>query len=1089
MLKYFSSFSFVLCLLLPLMSKADFERAVRPLRNGTLVLNSRCRAALMRFTPEWKPVSQYQARPDAGYPHSSAEKFELRGTFDAFRMNEVVTATGQNTFHYSMELAAENPVPCNLLFLGINLPLGEGIQVEIDGKPVAMPEQYKTKKVFDAPAQTVTVKDLQGEFTITGKCHFILIGKFLRNGEEYYQLRLLPSGKLPKAVKFWKLELDFRLNFPRTAIDSQPIDLSALFNRGFRSGEGAPAWTGQGAAQEPRALQSGEYRFHEIRVRVADPGDNRGRACLVLGRDLGPKSAGIEIAEFPERAKYLYLLHAAAWPPMLLKPLGSIELGYEDGSSEKLPVITGKDCDNWFRKPMALPNAAPVWQTELSGSPAGLYLSAFPLKKKVKRIDFRLSSANSAWIIAAASFADGRAEFPAPEPLVVKPGPEWLPIQFKGETAKGSPLDFSPFRDLPAGKYGRVIANAEGHLAFEKAPEKRLRLFGTNLVGTANFLERADVELFLSAIERLGYNTVRLHHFEEGILKRDAADSVTLDPAKLDQFHYLISRLKERGFYISLDLYASRKLKPGDNIPEFDNTGDYSMKNLICISPAALENWKTFARNLLTAPNPYTGMTLAEDPVLCSMNLVNENPLTGIWNHARSSHAARKLYQRKFEEYLRSQKTAPDGKSVTRNGLFIEFLNSLQLRCIKEQMRFLKEELGVKALLTDLNCYAEYTLAGIRSELDLVDHHQYWDHAQFPGKRGGELQIFHNESAIARQGGLPRSTMPVRVFGKPFLVTEFNFCLPNPFRVEAPALLGGYAALQDWDGLYRFAWAHGRENLRNAIRKLNMHDTMNNIQAQMADRILYMLFVRGDVKAAGPAVAFEFKPEQVRALRGNSRAGRYPPKFQMLGLFCRIGSLPQWKSFPGVQKVDPLRKNWEKHLPWEASAAVNDLIQGGEIASSTGELTLNTGAKTMRIVTPASEVLTGENRMAGKVIASAQLNGYQTVALHSLDGKPLTESGKLLLIQLTDLTNSELSFTDASRRILTSWGKRPHLLARGSAELVLALPRKMRIVPLELDGTPAKQQLPVSVVDGKQCFRIATDQLPGGTLACLLTSE
>ncbi|UKI32084.1 MAG: hypothetical protein L6W00_00135 [Lentisphaeria bacterium] len=318
---------------------------------------------------------------------------------------------------------------------------------------------------------------------------------------------------------------------------------------------------------------------------------------------------------------------------------------------------------------------------------------------------------------------------------------------------KGSPLDFSCFRDLPAGKHGRIVSNAEGHLVFENAPEKRIRLFGTNLVGTANFLEREDVERFLSAIERLGYNTVRLHHFEEGILKRDAADSVTLDPTKLDQFHYLISRLKERGFYISLDLYASRKLKSGDNIPEFDNTGDYSMKNLVCISPAALENWKSFARNLLTAPNPYTGMTLAEDPVLCSMNLVNENPLTGIWNHARSSRAAQKLYRQKFEEYLRSQKTAPDGKSVTRNGLFIEFLNALQLRCIKEQMRFLKEELGVKALLTDLNCYAEYSLAGVRSELDLVDHHQYWDHAQFPGKRGGKLQIFHNESAIARQGG------------------------------------------------------------------------------------------------------------------------------------------------------------------------------------------------------------------------------------------------------------------------------------------------------------------------------------------------
>ena len=396
MLKHYSSFCFIFCLFLPLMSKADFERVVRPLRNGTLVLNSRCRASLMRFTPEWKPVSQYQARSDAGYPRSSAERFELRGTFDAFRMNEVVTATSSNAFHYSMELSAENPVPCNLLFLGINLPLGKGIRVEIDGKPVAMPEQYKTKKVFDASAQSVTVKDPQGEFTITGNCHLILIGKFLRDGEEYYQLRLLPAGKHPKTVKFWKLELDFQLHFSRPGIDSQPIDLATLFNRGFRSGEGAPAWTGQGAAQEPRTLQPGEYRFHGIRIHIADPGRNHGRTCLILGRDLGPKSAGVDIANFPEQAKYLYLFHAAAWPPMLLKPLGAIELSYEDGSRETVPVIAGRDCDNWFRPPMTLPNASPVWKTELAGFSAGLYLSAFPLKKPVKRINFRLSSASSA---------------------------------------------------------------------------------------------------------------------------------------------------------------------------------------------------------------------------------------------------------------------------------------------------------------------------------------------------------------------------------------------------------------------------------------------------------------------------------------------------------------------------------------------------------------------------------------------------------------------------------------------------------------------------------------------------------------------
>lgn len=1074
-------------LLLPLISIANFGQTIKILPDGTVVLDNRYRIIATRFDPSWKPISQHKLEPGTGYPQSSAESFELRGTFDQFRATEKVKATGENSFRYEMTLTAlKDPVPCNLLFAGINLPLQKKVEIRIDGKTVPMSSAYSKHNVFNGKAKRITVSDPYGEFTITGQFHVFLTGKFIRGGKESYQLRILPEEKHPKNVKEWRLALDCQYEFSQYNVKSSPIDLSGIFNRSFRDDGKAPGWTGQGPEMDLRALKTGKHNFHSIRINTVDPDDNGGRSCLVLGQELGPEKAGLKITDFPKGSRYLYLLHASAWTPPTLLPVGTIVIRYADGTTEKQTVAAGRDCGNWY-KPTNRPNAFPAWTGKVPSADTGLYLSAFPLKGKVEHLEFRRAHGEVVWMIAGAAFASGKARFPQQEQFVVKQGPEWLPIQFKGSTAKDSPLDFSSFRDLPAGKYGHVVINAEGHFVFEKAPEKRIRFFGPNLVGSANFLDRDAVEKFIQNAERLGYNTVRLHHFEEGLLNRKAADSLTINPKQMDKFHYFISRLKERGFYVCIDLYASRRLKSGDKIPEFDNTGEFSMKNLVCISPSAMRNWKEFARKVLTAKNPYTGLSLAEDPVLYSLNLVNENALVGVWNSVRTSRGAQKLYLREFEEYLRSHRLTADGKKTTRNGLFIEFLNRMQQQCIQEQMRFLKNEIKLKALITDLNNYTYFTLAGLRSRLDFVDNHDYWDHPSFPLLRWRVPFVFHNRSSISMDAATPRVLMPTRIFGKPFTVTEFNFCIPNVWRVELPSLFGGYAGLQDWDGLYRFAWSHGSTGMKNTNRPLNQFDIVNNIQAQMAERILYMLFLREDVKPAVPAYAFEFKPEQVRALKGNSRAGNFPDEFQRLGLFCRIGSLPRQMDLPGVKKVDPMQNNWKKSLSRKADDALTKLSQDGRITSSTGEISLNRNDKSLRVITPRSEVLTGAGTLSGKTVVSAKMSCYQTVALMSLDAKPLTESAKILLIQLTDLSNNGLSFEDKSRRVLLDWGTLPQMLERGSAELTLALPHKMRVVPLALDGTPSQRELSTEYRDGKQYFRIATDLLTGGTLSYLLT--
>ena len=67
---------------------------------------------------------------------------------------------------------------------------------------------------------------------------------------------------------------------------------------------------------------------------------------------------------------------------------------------------------------------------------------------------------------------------------------------------------------------------------------------------------------------------------------------------------------------------------------------------------------------------------------------------------------------------------------------------------------------------------------------------------------------------LERRGLRPGKCFPTRIFGKPMTITEFDYAYPNRFRAEGGAVAGAYAALQDWDGLYRFAYAHCEANVQ-----------------------------------------------------------------------------------------------------------------------------------------------------------------------------------------------------------------------------------------------------------------------------------
>lgn len=61
-----------------------------------------------------------------------------------------------------------------------------------------------------------------------------------------------------------------------------------------------------------------------------------------------------------------------------------------------------------------------------------------------------------------------------------------------------------------------------------------------------------------------------------------------------------------------------------------------------------------------------------------------------------------------------------------------------------------------------------------------------------------------------------------------------------------------------------------------------------------------------------------------------------------------------------------------------------------------------------------------------------------TLWASSLDGKPLAESSRILLVHLTDIQGEGARYADDTRRILLQWGKTP-LIEAGEADVELRL--------------------------------------------------
>ncbi|HUT01367.1 MAG TPA: carbohydrate binding domain-containing protein, partial [Phycisphaerae bacterium] len=139
----------------------------------------------------------------------------------------------------------------------------------------------------------------------------------------------------------------------------------------------------------------------------------------------------------------------------------------------------------------------------------------------------------------------------------------------------------------------------------------------------------------------------------------------------------------------------------------------------------------------------------------------------------------------------------------------IRFLAATEKAYFDDMRAFVRKELGCKALVTGTIVFGPAGLYA-QSDMDFIDAHAYWHHPHFPGRPWDMGNWLVEQSAMTDQPD--RAVLaPLacrRLAGKPFTVSEYNHPAPMDAQAECVPMVAAYAAAQDWDGIWLFAYSH-----------------------------------------------------------------------------------------------------------------------------------------------------------------------------------------------------------------------------------------------------------------------------------------
>lgn len=642
---------------------------------------------------------------------------------------------------------------------------------------------------------------------------------------------------------------------------------------------------------------------------------------------------------------------------------------------------------------------------------------------------------------------------------------EWFAFYTPWNYCKDSVVDVSYLLDAPAGKHGFMSVN-NGHFYFQDGT--RARFWGLNIHSDrACFPDRGQAEDIAKRLAQLGCNAVRMHFLDNeapgGIIDGAYNDSQHFSYSQMEKLDYFMYQLKQNGIYICFDVFGlgARRFKAGDGVPQHDMIKRHSTMSVSFFNNRIIELSKKFAFDFLTHVNPYTGKAYIDEPGIAMVEMTNENTL-----FLKSLREELPPYYTEeirdiWEKWLIIKGRDPAGE-WHEDG---EFLLELQSGYQEEMYKYLRS-IGVKVPIGSSNLpYNNLNLAA-DSRMDFIDIHAYWDLSD-------NLDRIHNRPLVM-QSCLNPSTIintiaAAKISQKPLISTEWGSNWPNDWRAADILTTASYARLNDWDGLFLYAynggWGLSWDNLE---KRLYYGTVIFNDPAKMGlFPLASIIFLRGDVAGA---------------------ANEYKVSYNVNKLFNMEDAYQDKLKTAGIAYVSRSEKDFDRQDTGEINyLCLKELSpENKRIVSDTGELISDTEKGIFILKSPRTFSFSGfinkEIESENSGVSFSTTSDFATFTVTSLDGQEIGRSRHLLAAVVGRARNKGQKFTPHITKKPNDTKRDVYILNKGTAPILIEaiegdvsiknnLRKAVKVFVLDESGL-RKSQIPVKAEKGSFSFQI-----------------
>ncbi|MCM8528327.1 MAG: hypothetical protein NE327_17515, partial [Lentisphaeraceae bacterium] len=591
-------------------------------------------------------------------------------------------------------------------------------------------------------------------------------------------------------------------------------------------------------------------------------------------------------------------------------------------------------------------------------------------------------------------------------------------------------LNLRSLNEKVAGQSGFVRRSDDGE-SFVKGDGSPIRFWAINTYA----FNQSDEKLARHAkwIANRGVNMVRFH----GHFNPDDGNMMEPNKDQIDKCWRMVAAMKKEGIYSTISPYwgthARAKsawgiegVKDGDNLPGVIFWNEKLQ--------AAYKNWM---KKLLTETNPYTGIPLAKDPSLAVLQLQNEDSLL-FWTIDSVKGKLRENFGKKFGEFLVAKYGSFDAasakwgaKAKLKGDKFAagvaDFYSMWHMtqkhgnaKRIADQLEFYGKTmydfnkmmsdyfktLGCKQLVNAGNWKTADQVKMLDIERwsytanDIIGANKYYGPVHVnptEGHKAGYMiakgDYFNGKSVLTTPRSLPVNFK--QVAGYPTLISESCWVGPMKYRAEGSFLVAAYSSLSGFDTFYWFAT--GEVEYAKPMGKFQNATPMELGQFPAAA----LMFRKGYIREGEPVIQEERSLKNMWTMKNPviSEDGSYDPNRDK-GDTAPESNIPGGIS-PMAFLVGPVKVKYEGSEANSKALDLSKYISDSEVKSITGELNMNLKDDICSLNAPSAQGVVGFlNRKESHDLSTVSIkskNDYASVLAVSVDGKPLSSSGEILV--------------------------------------------------------------------------------------------